>query len=157
MFVFDPPAGVESEAWPLTIDVDEELYFKPDAGRLICSPADETPSPPCDAQPEDLDIALAIDRFGKATTLEVSHIVSRRAGLRSFVSDHSLVIGPDADLEGFYWVAGQGGYGIQTSPAVARTIAALATGGDVPADLRALGLQRSDIDPARLQNDPHDT
>ena len=67
------------------------------------------------------------------------------------MSDHSLVIGPDADLEGFHWVAGQGGYGIQTSPAVARTIAALATGGDVPDELLALGLKRSDIDPARLQ------
>ena len=151
VFTFDPPAGSSSDAWPLGIDVDEELFFKPDAGRLMCSPADETPSPPCDAQPEDIDIAIAIDRLGRATTLEVNRIVSRWAGLRSFVSDHSLVIGPDADLEGFYWVAGQGGYGIQTSPAVARTIAALATGGDVPADLLALGLKRSDIDPARLQ------
>ena len=151
VFTFDPPAGSGSDAWPLGIDVDEELFFKPDAGRLMCSAADETPSPPCDAQPEDLDIAIAVDRLGKATTLEVNQIVSRWAGLRSFVSDHSLVIGPDADLEGFHWVAGQGGYGIQTSPAVARTIAALATGGDVPDDLLALGLRRSDIDPARLQ------
>ena len=98
---------------------------------------------------EDLDIAIAIDRLGKATTLEVNRIVSRWAGLRSFVSDHSLVIGPDADLEDFYWVAGQGGYDIQTSPAVARTISALANGGDVPDDLRVLGLKRSEIDPAR--------
>ena len=157
VFTFDPPAGSGSDAWPLGIDVDEELFFKPDAGRLMCSPADETPSPPCDAQPEDLDIAIAIDRLGKATTLEVNRIVSRWAGLRSFVSDHSLVVGPDAELEDFYWVAGQGGYGIQTYPAVARTIAALATGGDVPADLRVLGLQRSDIDPARLQRDCGDT
>ena len=151
VFTFDPPADFGTESWPLCIDIDEDLFFKPDAGRLMCSPADETPSPPCDAQPEDLDIAIAIDRLGKATTLEVSRIVSRWAGLRSFVSDHSLVIGPDADLEDFYWVAGQGGYGIQTSPAVARTIASFATGGDVPDDLLALGLKRSDIDPARLQ------
>ena len=151
VFTFDPPAASCSDAWPLVIDVDEELYFKPDAGRLICSPADETPSPPCDVQPEDLDIAIAVDRLGKATVLEVNRIVSRWAGLRSFVSDHSLVVGPDTELEDFYWVAGQGGYGIQTSPAVARTIAALATGGDVPDDLRAIGLKRSDIDPARLQ------
>ena len=123
----------------------------------MCSPADETPSPPCDAQPEDLDIAIAVDRLGKATTLEVNRIVSRWAGLRSFVSDHSLVIGPDADLEGFHWVAGQGGYGIQTSPAVARIIASLATGGDVPDDLLSLGLKRSDIDPTRLQNGPRDS
>ena len=151
VFTFDPPADCGSDAWPLAIDVDERLYFKPDAGRLICSPADETPSPPCDAQPEDIDVAIAVDRLGKATTLEVRRIVSRWAGLRSFVDDHCLVIGPDVDLDGFYWVAGQGGYGIQTSPAVARTIAALATGRDVPDDLRALGLKRSDIDPARLQ------
>ena len=109
VFTFDPPAGSGCESWPLGIDVDEELFFKPDVGRLMCSPADETPSPPCDAQPEDLDIAIAVDPLGKATTLEVNRIVSRWAGLRSFVSDHSLVIGPDADLEGFYWVAGQGG------------------------------------------------
>ena len=156
VFTFDPPATSCSDAWPLVIDVDEELYFKPDAGRLICSPADETPSPPCDAQPEDLDIAIAVDRLGKATTLEVNRIVSRWAGLRSFVSDHSLIVGPDPELEDFYWVAGQGGYGIQTSPAVARTIAALATGDDVPNDLRALGLKRSDLDPARLQSDSRD-
>jgi len=154
VFTFEPPAGSGSDAWPLGIDVDEELFFKPDAGRLMCSPADETPSPPCDAQPEDIDIAIAADRLGKATTLEVLRIVSRWAGLRSFVGDHSLVVGPDAELEGFYWAAGQGGYGIQTSPAVARTIASLATGGDVPDDLLALGLRRSDIDPARLQRDP---
>ena len=153
VFTFDPPAASCSDGWPLCIDVDEALYFKPDAGRLLCSPADETPSPPCDAQPEEIDIAVAVDRLGKATTLEVNRIASRWAGLRSFVADHSLVIGPDADLEDFYWVAGQGGYGIQTSPAVARTIAALATGGDVPHDLCALGLKRSDIDPARLQRD----
>ena len=157
VFTFDPPAGSGSDAWPLGIDVDEELFFKPDAGRLMCSPADETPSPPCDAQPEDLDIAIAVDRLGKATTLEVNRIVSRWAGLRSFVSDHSLVIGPDADLEGFHWVAGQGGYGIQTSPAVARTIASLATGGDVPDDLLALGLRRSDIEPARMQSGPRES
>ena len=66
-------------------------------------------------------------------------------------SDHSLVAGPDAELEGFYRVAGQGGYGIRISPAVARTLAALATGGDLPGDLLALGLKRSDVDPARLQ------
>ena len=156
VFTFDPPAGSGSDAWPLGIDVDEELFFKPDAGRLMCSPADETPSPPCDAQPEDLDIAIAIDRLGKATTLEVHRIVSRWAGLRSFVSDHSLVVGRDAELENFYWIAGQGGYGIQTSPAVARTIAALATGGDIPDDLLALGLRRSDIDPARLQRGSRD-
>ena len=156
VFTFDPPAGADSDAWPLGIDVDEELFFKPDTGRLMCSPADETPSAPCDAQPEDLDIAIAIDRLGKATTLEVNRIVSRWAGLRSFVSDRSLVVGPDAELEGFYWVAAQGGYGIQTSPAVARTIAALATSGDLPDDLRTLGLKRSDIDPARMQSSPRD-
>ena len=157
VFTFDPPADSDSGAWPLVIDVDEMLYFKPDAGRLLCSPADETPSPPCDAQPEDIDIAIAIDRLGQATTLGVKRIVSRWAGLRSFVDDHCLVIGSDAELEGFYWVAGQGGYGIQTSPAVARTIAAIATGGDVPDDLRALGLKRSDIDPVRLQRPRNDS
>lgn len=150
VITFAGPHDPGVAAWPLAIDVDEQLYFKPESGRLLASPADETPSPPCDAQPEELDIALVVDRLERASTLEVRRIESRWAGLRSFVADKSLVVGPDPVLEGFYWVAGQGGYGIQTSPAVARAIAELITHGELPADLRALGLEAAHLSPARL-------
>jgi D-arginine dehydrogenase len=137
-------------AWPLAIDVDEQLYFKPESGRLLASPADETPTPPCDAQPEELDVALLVDRLERASTLTVRRIESRWAGLRSFVADKSLVVGPDPRLEGFYWAAGQGGYGIQTSPAVARATASLVTSGGLPEELLKLGLEAAHLSPARL-------
>lgn len=150
VITFAAPDLPDVQAWPLAIDVDEQLYFKPESGRLLASPADETPSPPCDARPEEMDVALLVDRLERASTLTVGRIESRWAGLRSFVADRSLVVGPDPQLEGFYWVAGQGGYGIQTSPAVARTVASLVATGDLPPDLRSLGLQSEQLAPARL-------
>ena len=116
--------------------MDETLYFKPETGRLIASPADETPSPPCDAQPEELDVAIVVDRLETATTLEIARIENSWAGLRSFVEDKSLVVGADDAADGFYWLAAQGGYGIQTAPSVARAIAGLVIDGDLPSDLR---------------------
>ena len=111
--------------WPLTIDVDETVYFKPDAGRLLISPADETDTKPCDAQPEDLDVAIAADRIERMTTLSVRRIAHRWAGLRTFAPDRTPVCGYDPRAEGFFWLAGQGGYGIQTSPALAALAARL--------------------------------
>lgn len=150
-FTFDPPEGWEIAAWPATIDIDERFYFKPDAGRILGSPADETPSPPCDAQPEELDIAIGVYRIETATRLTVRRLASRRAGLRSFVADKTPVAGFDDDSEGFFWLAGQGGYGIQTSPAMARAAAALITTGDLPADLKARGLETATLAPGRLR------
>jgi D-arginine dehydrogenase len=124
--LIDPPQGCAIEAWPMVLDVGDTFYFKPDAGRLLLSPADESPSPPCDAQPEDLDVAVAVDRFEQATSVVVRQVKHRWAGLRSFVADRSPVIGFDPDAAGFFWLAGQGGYGIQTAPAAARLAAALA-------------------------------
>lgn len=146
---FDPPPGTPSGAWPAVIDIDEQWYFKPDAGRLMASPADETPSPPCDAQPDEIDIAVLVDRLGRATTLSVPRIVSRWAGLRSFVADKLLVAGFDAQVPGFFWLAGQGGHGIQTAPAVSRLAAALFTGAPVPPDLLALGIDAATLAPGR--------
>jgi D-arginine dehydrogenase len=108
------------------IDIGDSFYFKPDAGRLLVSPADETPSAPCDAQPDDLDVAIAVDRFEQATSVVVRQVRHRWAGLRSFVADRSPVIGFDETATGFFWLAGQGGYGIQTSWAAAELAAALA-------------------------------
>jgi D-arginine dehydrogenase len=148
---FDPPAGLPIDRWPAVIDIDEQWYFKPDAGRLLASPADETPSPPCDAQPEEMDIALAVDRIERAASFRIRRIEHKWAGLRSFVADKTPVVGFDDRVEGFFWLAGQGGYGIQTSPAMGRLAAALAAGEGVPADLATLGVDAAALSPRRLR------
>ncbi len=122
------PPGHDIRHWPLVVDVDEAFYFKPDAGQLLLSPANEDPMPPCDVMPEELDVALAVDRFERATTMQVERISHRWAGLRSFVADRSPVAGFDADVDGLFWLAGQGGYGIQMAPGLARLAAGLLTG-----------------------------
>ncbi len=147
--LIDPPAGMAVAAWPAVIDVDEQFYFKPDAGKLLVSPADETPSPPCDARPDELDIALGIDRIQRAADIPVRHVARAWAGLRSFVADRSPVVGFDADAPGFFWLAGQGGYGIQTAPALSRLAAALARGEAVPDDLADLGVDAAALSPSR--------
>jgi D-arginine dehydrogenase len=119
---------LDASAWPLVIDAGERWYFKPDAGRLLISPGDETPSAPCDAQPEDLDVAIAADRIERATTLTIRRIAHRWAGLRTFAPDRTPVCGTDPRADGFFWLAGQGGYGIQTAPALARLTAGLLSG-----------------------------
>jgi D-arginine dehydrogenase len=146
---FDPPAGAEVDRWPAVIDVDETWYFKPEAGRLLASPADETPSPPCDAQPDEYDVALLVDRLTRLTTLQVPRIHARWAGLRSFVADRTVVAGYDAQAAGLFWLAGQGGYGIQTAPAVARAAAALIDGRPLPADIADLGVDAAALSPQR--------
>ncbi|HVR90874.1 MAG TPA: FAD-dependent oxidoreductase [Novosphingobium sp.] len=118
-----PPADL-----PLVLDLGEAFYFKPEAGKLWLSPHDETPSAPCDAAPEELDVALAIDRFGDVVDWRVERVEHRWAGLRSFASDRLPVYGFAADCPGFFWFAGQGGFGIQTAPAAAQLAAGLLTG-----------------------------
>lgn len=147
--VFDPPSGVDVDAWPLTIDVDEDFYFKPEAGKVMGSPADETPMPPCDVQPEELDIAIAIDRIQTATTMQVDRVSHQWAGLRSFVADKTPVAGFDPAVPGFFWLAGQGGYGIQTAPALGRLTADLVREKDLPAEIGDFGLSAADLSPAR--------
>jgi len=150
-FIFDPPPNIEIGNWPLIADINEEFYIKPDAGRLLGSPADETPVPPQDIQPEELDIAIAVERIQTATNLKISKIINKWAGLRSFVEDKTLVAGFDPEVEGFFWLAGQGGYGIQTAPAMASITAALATGRGLPHSLCKRGVKLEDLDPIRLR------
>ncbi len=150
VIVFDPPQGTDPSAWPLAADTEEKWYFKPDAGRFLGSPADETPVEPQDIQPEEIDMALAAERIERATTMEVGRIVRKWAGLRSFVDDKQPVVGFAPDAEGFFWLAGQGGYGIQTSAAMGRVAAALAGGGGLPDDVKALGVAEADLAPTRL-------
>ena len=146
-FTFEAETG----EWPMAVDVDEQFYFKPESGRVLGSLADETPSPPCDAQPEEIDVAMAVDRIERATTFGIRRIERRWAGLRSFVVDKTLVAGFDADVPGFFWCAGQGGYGIQTAPAMGMTVAALAAGKGLPQEVRDLGLEESSLSPVRCQ------
>ena len=149
--VFDAPQGVDARSWPAVIDVDEQFYFKPEAGRILASPADETPSEPCDAWADDMDVAICVDRVQAAADLPVQRIVRSWAGLRSFVADRSPVIGFDDKIPGFFWLAGQGGYGVQTAPAAARTAAALALGEALPADVAANGVSAESLSPGRLR------
>ena len=143
--LFAGPAEHEFSNWPAFIDVDEEFYARPESGAMMGSPADETPMSPCDVQPDELDIAIAVDRLQTATTLTISRINRSWAGLRSFVADKTPVVGFDPGVEGFFWLAGQGGYGIQTAPSMGRVAAALAMGRSVPEDLRRFGVRAEDL------------
>lgn len=150
-FTFDAPSGVDIHDLPIVVDIDETFYFKPEVGQFLGSPADETPSPPCDAQPEELDIAIAVERIEAASSLRIKRIKNKWAGLRSFVADKTFVVGHDAGAQGFFWLAGQGGYGIQSAPAMGRLSAALALGKGMPDDLKALGVTEAMLSPARLR------
>ena len=121
----DPAAPADL---PLVIDLGGEFYFKPEAGRLWLSPHDETPTEPCDAAPEELDVATAIDRFERVVDWRVERVEHKWAGLRSFAPDRLPVYGFDPVHPGFFWCAGQGGFGIQTAPAAADLAARLVLG-----------------------------
>ena len=123
---------------PLVLDIAETFYFKPEAGRLWLSPHDETPSVPCDAAPEEIDVASAIARLESVVDWQVKRVEHKWAGLRSFAPDRLPLFGFDPDVPGFFWFAGQGGFGIQTAPAAARLAARL-----------LLGETGGEIDPAR--------
>lgn len=148
-FTSDAPAGCEIGAWPLVMDTQESFYFKPDAGVLLVSPANEDPVPPQDVQPEELDVAIAVDRVETATTLQIRQVRRKWAGLRSFVADKSPVLGFALGSPGFFWLAGQGGYGIQTAPAMGELTAALVRGLPVPTHMADLGLRQQDVAPDR--------
>ena len=144
--IIDPaPHAVEN--WPMIVDPGHRWYARPEARtRLMVSPADQTPSYPHDVQPEEIDIALGIDRMQQALDIPVRRVERAWAGLRSFVPDGSLAIGWDARADGFLWCVGQGGYGIQTSPAAGRLVADLVLGRDPGAAVSILGV----VDPARF-------
>lgn len=133
---------------PMVIDAAETFYFKPDAGRLLVSPADEADSAPGDVWAEDLDVALAVERLEAVTTLTVQKVVRAWAGLRTFAADRSPVVGFEPGCAGFFWLAAQGGYGIQTAPAVSALAAHLI---DARLGVAAAPALRSALDPARLR------
>jgi D-arginine dehydrogenase len=145
------PEGIAVSGWPMVNDVEEQFYWKPDAGRLLLSPGDETPAPACDAQAEEMDIAIAVDRVERATMMKVRRILQRWAGLRSFAPDRTPVVGFDPLADGFFWLAGQGGYGIQTSAALGPLAASLAAGDAPPGEAAAEGVNAAALSPARLR------
>ncbi len=149
-FTFAPPPALDVTRWPSVVGADESWYIKPDAGVLLGSPANADPVPPHDVQPEELDIALAIDRIETATTLQIRRPIRTWAGLRSFVADGDLVGGFDARVPDFFWVAAQGGYGIQASAAMGQACAALLRGEPLPQHLADFGLTPAMLSPARL-------
>lgn len=145
-------AGREgSQQWPLVVDVDQSFYFKADGEQLLCSLADETPSPPCDARPEEIDVARAIERINEVTDLQIRSVRSQWAGLRTFVSDKAMVIGPDPDEPSFIWLVAQGGTGIQTAPAAGELAAARTRGGPIPETLAAAGVDVASLAPERVR------
>lgn len=149
-FTFPGPAGQVFADWPMVAAVGHAWYFKPDAGQMLGSPANEDPTEPQDVQPEELDIATGMYRIEEATTLAVRPTGSW-AGLRSFAPDGNLVAGFDDQAPGFFWLAGQGGYGIQTAPAMGAAAAALIAG-QGPADAAwPAGVDPASLAPARLR------
>jgi D-arginine dehydrogenase len=147
---FAPPAEHDPQKWPMTFDVAETWYFKPEGRHIMMSPADLVPTEPCDAQPDAYDIALAIDRIESVTRMKVGRPASRWAGLRSFAPDHEAVIGPDPEEPSFIWYAGQGGNGVMASQAAGEVCAALTLGQDMPSPVARLGLTKDMIAPSRL-------
>ena len=128
IITFDAPPGTDLARLPFAKTVGDELYFAPESGRLFASPMDEVPSDPCDAQPEEWEVALAAYRMEERTTVKVGHIHGKWAGLRTFTPDRHPAAGFAADAKGFFWLAGQGGFGLQTSPAMAGIVASLVAG-----------------------------
>ncbi|MFK7859654.1 MAG: NAD(P)/FAD-dependent oxidoreductase [Granulosicoccus sp.] len=141
------PKGYDVSAWPLVVSADETWYARPTGGKLMVSPADETQTAPHDAYAEDMTIAEGLDRFEQAVTIEVDRVETTWAGLRTFAPDKIPVVGEDNRTQGFFWLAGQGGYGIQTSPALSELAARMLSGQSLSSWQQEL-LPR--LNPARL-------
>lgn len=152
IIVVDPPAGTGLSGWPFVHSLTGDFYMLPEAGQLLVSPVDEVADDPCDAAPDDYDVALAADRLEHYTTIPVPRIAHRWAGLRSFVADRTPTAGFDPDAPGFFWLVGQGGYGLQTAPAMAAAVEALAARGPWPDGLAGLGVLPEHIRPERLRS-----
>lgn len=146
---FDAPSGSNLHHWPMTFDVAETFYFKPEAGKVMVSPVDMAASAPCDAQADEMEVAIAIDRIETFTTMKIARLSHKWGGLRTFAPDHEPVIGADPQDAGFIWLAGQGGNGVMASAASARLAASLAVGRGIPADIAALGITEDAISPGR--------
>lgn len=153
-FTFAAPAGLTVDAWPHVFKVDRQWYLKPETGRFMGSLADEVLSPPSDVYPDDLDVAQAIENIAADTTLTIGRPMSSWAGLRNFLADRNPVGGARADDPSFVWVAGQGGCGVLTSPALGQAAAAAALGQSLPDALLEFGIDATALSPDRLTAAP---
>ena len=149
VIIFESSEKINTSSWPVVIDIEDKFYFKSEAGKILASPADETDSLPCDAQPEEIDIALTVDRIENATNFKIKRIDHKWAGLRSFFPDRTPIVGEDPLIKNFYWLAGQGGYGIQTSPGISKIIECLLTGKKWPNYLSDLSIHPETLLPNR--------
>lgn len=149
--ILPPPDGLDVRAWPVLGVAGEEAYINSHSGKLLASPGDATPVEPQDVQPEEMDVALLVDWIERRTTLRVRRIERKWAGLRTFAPDKAPVAGEDPAGPGFWWLAGQGGYGIMMSESLGRTLASLMLDGRLPADVAALGVATAAIAPGRLR------
>lgn len=150
IITFDAPPGTDLDHLPFAKTLPDELYFAPESGRLFASPMDEVPSDPCDAQPDEYEVALAAYRMEQRTIVNVERIHSRWAGLRTFTPDKHPAVGFAPDADGFFWLAGQGGFGLQTSPAIAKAAASRILRTEWPlADVSA-----EDLGPGRFVGQP---
>ncbi|MEO1167835.1 MAG: FAD-dependent oxidoreductase [Pseudomonadota bacterium] len=151
IIAFRPPDGIDVSDWPFTKTVGAGFYMLPEgSGRLLASPMDETPSEPCDAQPDEETVALAAWQVEQATDIEIKRIDHKWSGLRTFAPDHSPVAGYAPDAPGFFWLAGQGGFGLQTSPGMAMAAEALLLGMEWPDELGAVDAQPEMLSPKRI-------
>ena len=150
-FTFPAPEGFDIRSWPAVIDIDEQFYFEPEGVQLLGSPADQTPMDPHDVRHEESDVALGIERIQAATTLEIRSIRRAWAGLRTFTPDGVPVIGPDPEIPHFIWLAGQGGFGIMTSPGLAAMATSLIIDGELPESSRRGGIDEADLLPNRFR------
>jgi D-arginine dehydrogenase len=149
--IVDLPNGTDTRNWAAVDEVGYGCYCKPETGRVMASPADATPVEPCNVQPEDLDVAIVADWLERSTHIPVRRITRKWAGLRCFVADDVPVCGFDDEADGFFWLCGQGGYGIMMSSSLGRATASLIARGDLPADIAAAGVTTSDIEPQRTR------
>jgi D-arginine dehydrogenase len=150
IIVVDPPAGTDVRGWPFVKTAVDDFYILPEGGRLAASPVDEVEAEPSDAQPEEYDIALAAWKTEQYTTLDVTRIAHRWAGLRTFTADRTPAVGFAPQAPGFFWLAGQGGFGLQTAPAVSEAVEALVMDTPWPKALAERGVAREHLGPRRF-------
>lgn len=150
VFTTRPP--MSTAEWPFVVDAREQWYFKPEGPNLLGSAGSELPSAPCDARPPEIDVALGIERINDATKLEIRSVNNTWAGLRTFTPDRVPAVGFDPGHDGFFWLVGQGGYGIMTSPAIGELSASLILTDSVPDRLGTGGITRDSLSPVRLRN-----
>jgi len=148
--IVDATPGYDVGTLPCVDFAATDAYIKPEAGKLMVSPGDATPTQPQDVQPDEMDVAVLVDWLERETLIPVRRIAHSWAGLRCFVSDNSPVVGHDPVVPGFFWLAGQGGYGIMMAPALARAAASLCQDGKLPTDFISLQITVEDLSPTRF-------